>query len=160
MLYQRFCPPALAALLLLSCATLTQTSCSPGNKSEAATGSDQAYQDFQTFVSDTEAKAAAVANQPEADYERETTQLRTDFDARVAAVDKYADPHDEARRREVEALRTRYTAAYDKRTAAWTNRLRQTGATSPRALEAAKAGGKAGGAAVKASFSSKDDKTN
>ncbi|WP_022823605.1 hypothetical protein [Hymenobacter norwichensis] len=113
---------ALSAIMLMGGVAFTQTSCSQADKKEVAGESDQAYQDFQTFVSDTEAKADAVANETEADYERETSQLKSDFDAKVAAVDKYADQYDDARRQEVEALRTRYTTAYDKREAAWSSR--------------------------------------
>lgn len=113
---------ALSAVMLMGGVAFTQTSCSQADKKEVAGESDQAYQDFQTFVSDTEAKADAVASETEADYERETAQLKSDFDAKVAAVDKYADQYDDARRQEVEALRTRYTTAYDKREAAWNSR--------------------------------------
>lgn len=112
---------ALAAVMLLGGVAFTQTSCSQADKKEVSAESDQAYQDFQTFVSDTEAKADATTDQVEADYERETAQMKTDFDAKVAAVDKYADQYDDNRRQEVEALRTRYTAAYDKREAARRN---------------------------------------
>lgn len=125
---------ALAALLLLGGAAFTQTSCSQTQQKEVSAESNQAYNDFATFVSDTEAKADAVATEAEADYERETAQLKADFDAKVAAVDKYADGYDDARRQEIEALRTRYTAAYDKREMAWKNRagggMATTGAPS------------------------------
>ncbi|HEX8429374.1 hypothetical protein [Hymenobacter sp.] len=112
---------ALASLLLLGGA-FGYTSCSPTDKKEVSAESDQAYQDFQTFVSDAEAKANNVAEVAEADHEQETNQLKTDFDAKVAAIDRYADQYDDARRQEVEALRTRYTEAFDKREAAWNNR--------------------------------------
>jgi hypothetical protein len=118
---------ALAAVMLLGGVAFTQTSCSQADKKEVSAESDQAYQDFQTFVSDTEAKADATTDQIEADYERETAQMKADFDAKVAAVDKYADQYDDNRRQEVEALRTRYTSAYDKREAAWKNRSATAG---------------------------------
>jgi hypothetical protein len=125
---------ALSALLLMGGAAFTQTSCSQGQQKEISAESDQAYNDFATFVSDTEAKADAVANEAEADYDRETAQMKADFDAKVAAVDKYADGYDDARRQEIETLRTRYTAAYDKREMAWKNRagagMATTGATT------------------------------
>lgn len=113
---------ALSAMLLMGGAAFTQTSCNQSQQKEVSAESDQAYTDFSTFVSDTEAKADAVATEAEADYERETAQLKADFDAKVAAVDKYADGYDDARRQEIEGLRTRYTAAYDKRETAWKNR--------------------------------------
>lgn len=116
--------PALAALLLMGGLSFTQTSCSSNTDTtkEVSNESDQAYNDFKTFVSDTEAKADAVATEAEADYTNETNQLKADFDAKVAAVDRYADQYDDARRQEIEQLRTRYTTAYDKREMAWKNR--------------------------------------
>lgn len=120
---------ALSALLFLGGAAAT-TSCSQNQQNEASAESDQAYNDFKTFVSDTEAKADAVATEAETDYEQQTAQLKTDFDTRVAAVDKYADQYDDARRQEIEQLRTRYTTAYDKREMAWKNRPGGTSATS------------------------------
>lgn len=118
---------ALASLLLLGGA-FSNTSCSQPDKKEVSAESDQAYRDFQLFVSDAEAKANNVAEVAEADFEQETAQLKTDFDAKVASVDKYADQYDDARRQEVEALRTRYTEAFDKREAAWKNK--RTSATN------------------------------
>lgn len=121
---------ALSALLLLGGAAFTTSSCSQNQQNEASAEADQAYNDFKTFVSDTEAKTDAVASEAEADYEQETAQLKSDFDAKVAAVDKYADRYDDARRQEIEALRTRYTTAYDKREMAWKNRPGGTSAMS------------------------------
>ncbi|WP_426060046.1 hypothetical protein [Hymenobacter sp. B1770] len=113
---------SLAAMLLLGGVAFTQTGCSQAEKQEASADVDQAYNELNTFVSETEAKADAVGNEAEADYDRETAQLKSDYDARVAAVDRYNDQYDDNRRQEIQALRTRYTAAYDKREAAWSNR--------------------------------------
>ncbi|OWP62352.1 hypothetical protein CDA63_14805 [Hymenobacter amundsenii] len=120
---------ALSAALLLSGAAFT-TSCTNAQQNEMSSESDQAYNDFQTFVSDTEARADAVASETEEDYNRETAQLKSDFDAKVASVDKYADKYDDSRRQEIEQLRNRYTTAYDKREMAWTNRSGSTSAGS------------------------------
>jgi hypothetical protein len=123
MFKKTFTTPALAAFLLMGGAAFTHTSCSPTTeKKEVSNESDQAYNDFKTFVSETEAQADGVATKAEADYTTETNQLKTDFDAKVAAVDRYADQYDDARRQEIEQLRTRYTTAYDKREMAWKNR--------------------------------------
>ncbi|RPD48453.1 hypothetical protein DNI29_07450 [Hymenobacter sediminis] len=121
---------ALSALLLLGGTAVTTSSCNQNQQNEASAEADQAYNDFKTFVSDTEAKTEAVASEAEADYEQETAQLKSDFDAKVAAVDKYADSYDDTRRQEIEALRTRYTTAYDKREMAWKNRPGVTSAMS------------------------------
>lgn len=108
--------PALSALLLAG-GLFTQTSCDNAQKTEMAADKDQAYNDFQTFVTDTETKADAMADETEDDYNRATAQMKADFDSKVAAVDKYGDQYDDARRQEIEQLRTRYTTAYDKREA-------------------------------------------
>jgi hypothetical protein len=125
---------ALAATLLLGGAAFT--SCNQAQKQEVSADSEQAYNDFKTFVSDTEAKVDAVANEAEADYERETAQLKSDFDAKVASVDRYTEQYDDARRQEIELLRTRYTTAFDKREMAWKNRPGATAAMSGTAATA------------------------
>lgn len=117
---------ALLAMFVLSGTTFS--SCNQAQQQEASADSEQAYNDFKTFVANTEAKTDAVASEAEADYDRETSQLKSDFDAKVAAVDRYADQYDEARRQEIEQLRTRYTTAYDKREMAWRNRPGATAA--------------------------------
>ncbi|UOQ67900.1 hypothetical protein [Hymenobacter volaticus] len=125
MLRKRFTANAFVSLLLLSGA-FNYTSCSQPDKKEVSTQSDQAYRDFQLFVADAEAKANNVAEIAEADHEQETAQLKADFDTKVAAIDKYADRYDDAQRQEVEALRTRYTEAFDKREAAWKSKRNST----------------------------------
>ncbi|SNR33340.1 hypothetical protein [Hymenobacter mucosus] len=112
---------ALSAMLLLGGVAAT-TSCNQGQKQEISAESDEAYNDFKTFVANTETAADSVGNEIEADYDRETAQLKSDFDTKVAAVDKYADQYDDTRRQEIEQLRTRYTTAYDRREMAWKNR--------------------------------------
>lgn len=113
---------ALAAVLLAGSLAMSASSCSRSERTEMSQESDQAYNDFKTFVSDVETRADNVATTAEANYEQETAQLKNDFDTKVAAVDKYADQYDDARRQEIEQLRTRYTTAYDKREMAWKNR--------------------------------------
>jgi len=120
MLRKHLTLPALAAVLLLGGATVT--SCNQAQKQEVSAESDEAYNDFKTFVANTEAKADNAANEAEADYDRETAQLKSDFDTKVATVDKYADRYDDARRQEIEQLRTRYTTAYDRRETTWKSR--------------------------------------
>ncbi|GAA4349167.1 hypothetical protein GCM10023185_05670 [Hymenobacter saemangeumensis] len=114
---------ALAAALLLTGATFTTTGCSQADRQETASESDRAYNDFQTFVTNTETNAEKFDSDVEADYDEANTRMKADYDTRLAAVEKYNDRYDDARRQEIEALRTRYTTAYDKRTAAWNRRL-------------------------------------
>ncbi|RYU82410.1 hypothetical protein [Hymenobacter persicinus] len=117
---------ALAALLTIGGLTFTQTSCTQAEKKEVSQESDQAYNDFKDYVATVETtadnEATKAANETEADFNAETARMKADFDAKVAAVDKYADQYDDTRRQEIEQLRTRYTTAYDKRDEAWRNR--------------------------------------
>lgn len=119
---------SLAACMLLGSIGVASTSCSQANQQEVSAEKDQAYNDLVVFVEQAEAKASAVGNEVEADYERESAQLKADFDTKVASVDKYSSEYDEARRQEIDALRTRYTTAYDRRQAAWD--ARATGSTA------------------------------
>ena len=122
MLRKQVITRTLAFWVLAGSTAFTQISCSQSDKKEVAQDSDQAYNDFKTFVSDSEVKAQNVSTQVEADYERETNEMKADYDSKIAAVDQYADQYDEARRQEIEALRTRYTTAYDQREQAWRDR--------------------------------------
>ncbi|OGX89439.1 hypothetical protein BEN47_07340 [Hymenobacter lapidarius] len=119
---------SLAALLMLGGAGFASTSCSQADKQEVSAERDQAYNDLVVFVEQTEAKSSAAANEVAADYDRESTQLKADFDAKLAAVDKYSSEYDEARRQEIDGLRTRYSTAYDRRQANWD--ARATGGTA------------------------------
>ncbi len=117
MLSKYFTTPSLAAMLLLSGVAFTQTSCSRETNREVSAERDQAYNDFATFVSQTEANADAAANKAAAEYDQETTELKNEYDAKVAAVEKYNDQYDDTRRQEIEGLRSRYTTANDRRAA-------------------------------------------
>ncbi|AIZ63710.1 hypothetical protein PK28_08395 [Hymenobacter sp. DG25B] len=130
MIKKTFTINALAAILLAGGVSFTQSSCSRTDRTEVSQDGEQAYNDFKTFVTDAETRSENVANESEADYNQETTQLKSDFDTKVAAVDKYADQYDDARRQEIEQLRTRYTTAYDKRDMTWKNRASATGTTT------------------------------
>ena len=114
--------PALAAMMLLGGLSFTQLSCSQDQQRETAQAGDRAYNNFKGFVDQTEASAANVGQETQEDYDRETAKMKADFDAQVASVDSAASQYDDQRRQEVEQLRNRYTAAYDKREAAWRNR--------------------------------------
>ena len=113
---------ALAAMMLLGGLSFTQLSCSQDQQRDTAQAGDRAYNNFKGFVDQTEASAANVGNQTQADYDQETARMKADFDARVASVDSAASQYDDQRRQEIEQLRNRYTAAYDQREATWRNR--------------------------------------
>jgi hypothetical protein len=130
MIKKTFTINALAAILLAGGVSFTHSSCTRSEQKEVSQEGEQAYNDFKTFVTDAETRAENAANETEADFNQETTQLKSDFDAKVAAVDKYADQYDDARRQEIEQLRTRYTTAYDKRDMAWKNRASAAGTTA------------------------------
>ena len=109
----------LAAMMLLGGLSFTQLSCSQDQQRETAQTGDRAYNNFKGFVDQAEASATNVGNETQEDYDRETAQMKANFDAQVASVDSAAGQYDDQRRQEIEQLRNRYTAAYDKREAAW-----------------------------------------
>lgn len=111
---------ALALLLLGGGMAFTTASCNRADRQEAAAETDQAYDDFKTFVANTESNAEAVGNKTQAEWDEETTQLKDEYDAKVAAAEANMNNWDEARKQEYEQLKTRYTTAYDKRGAAYT----------------------------------------
>jgi len=113
---------ALTLLLAVGGVSLSQTGCSQADKKEASQKSDEAYNNFKTFVDNTEAGAKNVANETQEDYDQQTTKIKADYDSTVAAIDRDADKYDDARRAEIEQLRARYTTAYDAREQAWRNR--------------------------------------
>jgi len=92
----------------------------------AEASGDQAYNDFKTFVTETEANAAAVGNKTQAEWNEETDQLRAEYEAKVAAAEADMDNWDGARRNEYERLQTRYTTAYDQRQAAYNGNMAAT----------------------------------
>ncbi|UOQ99685.1 hypothetical protein MUN81_09355 [Hymenobacter sp. 5317J-9] len=112
----------LGFVLLMGGVAVANTGCSQADKQEISAESDQAYNDMTTFVNDVEAKTDAVGDEMKADYERETAQLKADYQTKKAAVDKYADQYDDNRRQEIDRLNTRYTTAVEQRTTAWNNR--------------------------------------
>lgn len=121
---------ALSLLLLGGGVAFTSASCNRADRQEAAAETDQAYDDFKTFVANTEANAEAVGNKTQAEWDEETTQLKDEYDAKVAAAEANMNGWDEARKQEYEQLKTRYTTAYDKRGAAYTASMSAGGAAA------------------------------
>jgi hypothetical protein len=103
---------------LFGAGAFTQTSCSSLHTQETTTARDRAYNEFSAFVAQTEASASAAATQAAVDYERATAQLKSDYDTRMANVERYYDQYDDTRRQEIEALGVRYAKAYERRAAA------------------------------------------
>ncbi|MCC2545247.1 hypothetical protein LJY25_02225 [Hymenobacter sp. BT175] len=132
--------PALAAMLLLGGMSFTQVSCSQADNKEAAQNTDQAYTDFQTFVTNTEASAGTVANQTETEWNDETAQLKSDYEAKMTAAEADAANWDEARKAEYEQLKTRYNTAYAARQAAWDSRAGASASSSGAGSAPAKLG--------------------
>lgn len=127
---------ALALLLLGGGVAVTTTSCNRADRQEAAAETDKAYDDFKTFVANTEANAEAVGNKTQAEWDEETKQLKDEYDAKVAAAEADMNNWDEARKQEYEQLKTRYTTAYDKRGAAYTASMSAGGAAGSSAMPA------------------------
>jgi ElaB/YqjD/DUF883 family membrane-anchored ribosome-binding protein/predicted small secreted protein len=121
---------ALALLLISGGAAFTTTSCNRADQQEAAADTDQAYNEFKTFVANTEAGADSVGTKTQAEWDEETNQLKADYDAKVAAAEANMSSWDEARKTEYEQLKTRYTTAYDRRSAAYSGSMSAGGSTT------------------------------
>jgi len=121
---------ALTLLLAVGGVSLSQTGCSQADKKEASQESDEAYNNFKTFVANTETSAKEVANETQEEYDQQTAKLKANYDSAVAAIDRDADKYDDTRRAELEQLRARYTTAYDAREEAWRNRAGATDTTT------------------------------
>lgn len=110
---------ALSLLLLGTGVAFTSASCNRAEQQETAAETDQAYEDFKTFVANTEANAEAVGTKTQAEWDEETNQLKDEYDAKVAAAEASMSNWDDTRKTEYEQLKTRYTSAYDRRGAAY-----------------------------------------
>lgn len=115
-----------AFALLMGSLTVAQTGCSQADKQEASADGDQAYNDLETFVTNTESGVESVGDELKTDYERESAQMETDFQAKYAAARKGAARGNDTRRQDLESLQNRYITASEKRTVNWSNRT-QTG---------------------------------
>lgn len=113
---------ALALLLIGGGMAFTQTSCNRSEQQQTAAETRDSYSEFQDFVANTETRAEQVGNVTEAEYNEESTQLKSDYDTKVAAAEADMANWDDARRTEYEQLKTRYTTAYDRREQAYRNR--------------------------------------
>ncbi|UYZ60597.1 DUF6565 domain-containing protein [Hymenobacter latericus] len=117
---------ALALLLLGGGIAFSQASCNRAERQEAANetaaATNDAYNDFKTFVANTEARADSMGDITEAEYNEESTQLKSDYDSKVAAAEADMATWDDARKTEYEQLKTRYNTAYTRREETYRNR--------------------------------------
>ncbi|WP_149867174.1 DUF6565 domain-containing protein [Solirubrum puertoriconensis] len=117
---------ALALLLLGGGIAFSQASCNRAERqetaNETAAATNDAYNDFKSFVANTEARAENIGEMTEAEFNEETTQLKSDYDSRVAAAEADMATWDDNRKTEYEQLKTRYTTAYTRREEAYRNR--------------------------------------
>ncbi|MDQ2771657.1 MAG: hypothetical protein M3Y54_14295 [Bacteroidota bacterium] len=113
-----------ALALLMGSIAVAQTGCSQADKQEVSAGGDQAYNDLDAFVTNTESGVDSVGDEMKADYDRQSAQMETDFQAKYAAARKNAGRGDDARRQDLESLQNRYITASEKRTVNWDNRTK------------------------------------
>jgi hypothetical protein len=95
--------------LLVAGLAVTQISCSSSETTQARQDSETAYNDFRNYVT-------SVENSPTADttdWQAASTRSREEYDAKVAAMDQYAEEYDESRRQEIETLKGRYNNYWD-----------------------------------------------
>ncbi|WP_162910597.1 DUF6565 domain-containing protein [Hymenobacter oligotrophus] len=117
---------ALALLLLGGGLAFSQASCNRAERQETASetgaATNDAYNDFKTFVANTEARADSMGDLTEAEYNEESTQLKSDYDSKVAAAEADMATWDDTRKTEYEQLKTRYNTAYTRREETYRNR--------------------------------------
>lgn len=95
--------------LLAAGLAVTQISCSSSETSQAHQDSETAYNDFRNYVSTVENSTTADTT----DWQAASTRSREEYDAKVAAMDQYAEEYDDSQRQEIEALKGRYNTYWD-----------------------------------------------
>lgn len=109
--------PVLVAAGLL----FTQSSCSRTEKDTTNTTTtttntegDDAYNNFKSYVTESESDTAYVYDNTK-DYNKEIADREAAYNERVTNLDKYASGYDEARRSEIEQMKTRYNTNWETR---------------------------------------------
>lgn len=116
------------ALALLFMGLLaTQVSCSSSDRKEAGNESETAYNDFKNYVTNVENSTASASDSMEADWETASANARSEYDAKVAAMDQYSTEYDESRRQEIDQLKSRYNAYWESRNLQHQAQLNATG---------------------------------
>jgi hypothetical protein len=87
---------------------------------EAKQGSEEAYTNFKNWVNDADRDTAYVFDNKK-DWNKEISDRETAYNERVTAVDKYSTEYDEARRAEIEEMKTRYNTNWETRKQTYTN---------------------------------------
>ncbi len=87
---------------------------------EAKNESEEAYTNFRNYVDEADRDTAYVYDNKR-DWNKEITDRETAYNERVAAVDKHSSEYDEARRTEIEAMKTRYNTNWETRRATYTS---------------------------------------
>lgn len=94
----------------------TQFSCNRADRTEAGNettaASDQAYEDFKSYVSTLETDIERGWDSTATDADARMNQWRTDYEAKSAAVARYENDFDEDRKREYAELQSRYNTAW------------------------------------------------
>jgi hypothetical protein len=80
--------------------------------------SEEAYNNFRTYVEENERDTAIVYDN-DRDWNKEISDREAAYNERVAAVDKYASNYDEARRAEIEDMKARYDSTWTHRRATY-----------------------------------------
>ncbi len=82
--------------------------------------SDEAFSNYRTFVEEADRDTAYVYDS-QRDWNKELSDRETAYNERWANVEKYSADYDEARRAELESLRTRYNTNWETRRETYTS---------------------------------------
>ena len=105
----------------------TQMSCSSSDKKNASSDSETAYNDLKNYVSTTETNTRATTDSATTDWEKASADERSEYDAKVAAVDQYQNEYDASRRQEIDKLKARYSANWESRNKQHQTQINATG---------------------------------
>lgn len=87
---------------------------------EAKQESEEAYTNFKNWVDEADRDTVYVFDNKK-DWNKEITNRENTYNERVAAVDKYSTDYDEARRAEIDTLKSRYNTNWETRKQTYTN---------------------------------------
>ncbi|MDX5348941.1 MAG: hypothetical protein LPK19_17040 [Hymenobacteraceae bacterium] len=95
--------------------------CNQQERNEAAQESQQAYNEFKTYVSEAETRADQEFNEAERDWDKEMNEWRSAYQEKEANLERNMENYDEATQKEIGELKTRYQTAWKRTEENYTN---------------------------------------
>ncbi len=124
MIFQPSWRPALTLALAISFAGAAPalTSCSSAERQEASANTQNAYSDFKTYVETAESDVQRI-DMSDTEFSADMNRAKADYDAKLAAAERDMDQFTAEQKADIEALKTRYSTAYDQREAAYRSKV-------------------------------------